>query len=114
MQADKTYRFSLYRSLPLGHRDLDLQWQLQRLDDELVEAVVTLRNDTPDPVSFDCKLFPQGAAYQRMLILDAGGGTTPYAAVMIPRSATSANSPTWIRCEQIGSGLILNYQAPES
>ncbi|MBX3422446.1 MAG: hypothetical protein KF752_12910 [Pirellulaceae bacterium] len=114
LDADRSYAFSLYRPLKLGHRDYEITWKARRINAEMVEMQAELVNHTDQPVSFDCKLFPQAVAYQRIQILDAPTGSSSHVRQLkIPASSRSKSVPMWIRCEKIGDKLILNYQASE-
>jgi hypothetical protein len=115
LQGKKEYRFSIHREIKLGHRDLELNWKVVRLNDAIVELQVEVLNSTPGPVSFDCKLFPRGAAYQRIQIIGAEPGSTVHSRrIQIPREKDREAAPIWARCEQIGSSLVLNYRLSES
>lgn len=114
LQTDKDYDFSVYRSLNLGHPDIEFRWDLVRLSDEIVEARIELINKTQLPVDFDCTLFPKDQAYLRVPMFNTAPGTTTVRhRLAIPRSASGQPSPIWIRCEQVRSPLTLNYLVTE-
>ncbi len=114
LQTDKDYDFSVYRSLNLGHPDIEFRWDLVRLSDEIVEARIELVNKTQQPVDFDCTLFPKDQAYLRIPMFNTAPGTTTVRhRLAIPKSATGKTSPIWIRCEQVRSPLTLNYLVTE-
>jgi len=114
IQGEKEHRFSVHREVKLGHCDLELHWKTIRISDTFVELQVEVLNNTPSPVSFDCKLFPRGATYQRVQIINAEPGSSTHARrVQIPKEKIREDSPVWVRCEQIGSALVLNYRLSE-
>jgi hypothetical protein len=114
IQNEQRHRFSIFKDVRLGHPDIELEWTVVRLNDQLVEVQVDLKNGLDSSVSFDCKLFPRNAAYQRFQILDAGTGKTSHVhRVIVPQQSVSEQSPIWVRCEQIGTDLVLNYRVFE-
>ncbi len=108
------HRFSMNRSIRVGHPELDLRWTLVRIDDQTLEASVEATNNSYSPVSFDCKLFPKDLPYQRIQLSKLAKGVTSKSfRLAISKGTSNQNQPMWVRCEQIGTGLILNYQVSE-
>lgn len=111
LKADRRHQFSIFREVRLGHPHIDFQWQMNRLSQNRVEVKVDLINETDSPVSFDCKLFPRNAVYQRLQILDGASGKTSHSFhLSVPSDSVIDESPVWVRCEQIGTNLVLNYR----
>jgi hypothetical protein len=63
------------------------------------------------PVSFDCRLFPPQKPYRRFQILNAPPGTSQHGLEM-PIEGIDPGTELWIRCEEIGTGRVLNYRLP--
>lgn len=106
--VDKPYKFSVYRSIKLGIGDVEFIWDAVRIAGDRIELRLELLNHTDQNVNFDCKIFPTGRAYERMNVLDASPGSTLKQQTI--KAPTKENGQIWIRCEQIGSGRILNYR----
>lgn len=106
--VDKPYKFSVYRSIKLGIGDVEFIWNAERIGTDRVELRLELLNHTQKNVNFDCKIFPTGRAYERMNVLDAAPGSTLKQQNI--KAPTNEDGQIWIRCEQIGTGRILNYR----
>jgi hypothetical protein len=107
--TDKGYRFSIHREITLGMGDIEFEWETIRLNAQQIKLRVELTNNTRESVSFDCKIFPPGTPYQRFQLLGAGPGTT-VREVNVTLSDQQKSSLIWLRCEEIGTGRILNYR----
>lgn len=107
--AGKPYRFSLYRSLKLGAGDVELVWEVIRKNADSVELRVEVENQTSEVLNFDCKLFPPGKPYQRFQLRELPIGKSQQD-VPVFISEEAEEREVWLRCEQIGSGRILNYR----
>lgn len=111
LQGTSQRRFSLFSQVRLGHPELQLDWRVKAINDYSMQVQVDVTNSSNQPVSFDCKLFPRGHAYQTLQILDAPiGKSTHTRQLPIPRAAVTAQNPLWIRCEQLGTSVLLNYR----
>lgn len=109
LTTTQLYQFSVYRDITLGLGDVEFNWDSVRVDDNLVELRVELINNTTQPVNFDCKCFPAGLPYQRFQMLSAMPGST-VREFRLRLPVDSNSDQIWVRCEQIGSGRILNYR----
>ncbi|MCC7337908.1 MAG: hypothetical protein IT422_22700 [Pirellulaceae bacterium] len=107
--ANKPYNFSIYRTLVLGMGDIELIWDTTRREDDWLELRVEIRNNTEDSATFDCKLFPAGRPYQRFRLDESKPGNTVQE-MRIRLNQVERGSEAWLRCEQIGSGRVLNYR----
>ncbi len=107
--SNKPYHFSIYRNTKLGSGDIELTWDATRQDDDQMELRVEIRNDTEGLVGFDCKLFPPGSPYHRFRINDSKPGITVQEIRLMLRDVPEG-SEAWLRCEQIGTGRVLNYR----
>lgn len=106
--AGKPYKFSVFREINLGLGEIEFLWDSSRITDDKLELRVELINHTTSSADFDCKLFLPGQPYERLTILNAKPGST-LRQISLPVSA-STTGEIWIRCEQIGTGRILNYR----
>ena len=109
LTANKPYNFSIYRRLVLGMGDIELLWDTTRREDDWLELRVEIRNNTENSATFDCKLFPAGRPYQRFRIDESKPGNTVQE-LRLKLNQVQRGSEAWLRCEQIGSGRVLNYR----
>ena len=109
--AQRELNFSAYDSLTLGIGDIDLVWETIEVDNDRAVLRVELNNSLTQPVSFDCRLHPHQRPYRRFQIMDAPPGTTQRDLVL-PLEGVEPGSILWIRCEEIGTGRVLNYRLP--
>lgn len=109
VSSDKEYNFSAYDTLTLGIGDVELQWDTVELTDRNATLRVELTNMSNKSVSFDCKLFPPLQPYRRFQITEAPPGQT-VRDILLPLVASGDNSVLWIRCEELGTGRVLNYR----
>lgn len=113
LQADRRYQFSVYRSLTLGSGNIEMQWTAQREGGQRGLLRLELDNNSEQPVSFDCKLFPPGLPYQRFQIMGANPGRTSREFFLNLQDVKS-DSTLLLCCEQIGTVRVLNYRIPLS
>ncbi len=111
ISTDREYSFSTYDSLTLGIGNVELRWETVEADAQRAILRLEIANDTPQPVSFQCKLFPPKQAYRPVQITNAPPGTTQREFVL-PLNGAELNSDIWIRCEELGTGRVLNYRLP--
>ena len=109
INSDREYAFSAYENLTLGNGDIELQWDALEVTETQATIRVEVTNKTNQPVSFDCKLFPPRQPYRRFQITNAPAGQT-VRDIVLPLTAADADSVLWIRCEEIGTGRVLNYR----
>jgi hypothetical protein len=109
--SSKPYHFSIYRTTSLGAGEIELTWDVTRNAEGLTELRVQIRNESEETVAFDCKLFPQGKPYQRFRIHDSKPGITVQE-IRLRLGDEAEGSEAWLRCEQVGTGRILNYRLP--
>ncbi len=103
------HNFSVYRQITLGAGDIEFKWDMARKSPQVVELRVELLNNTKDTTSFDCKYFPVGKPYQRFQILEARPGIT-LREINLNITLDEERQGAWLRCEEIGSGQVLNYR----
>ncbi|QDV24330.1 hypothetical protein Q31a_26460 [Aureliella helgolandensis] len=106
--TDIPHQFSVYREIALGTGDVIFSWRAMRNQDSFITLEWEVLNNTPEAVSFDCKVFPAGLPYSRFQVVQAMPGTTTRKLNLpIPQGN---EGEIWIRCEEIGTGRILNYR----
>ena len=107
--SNKAYQFSIYRSITLGRGDIELVWDATRTVDDALELRVEILNNTEQSASFDCKLFPIGRPYQRFRLEESKPGASVQE-LRLKLNQVEVGSEAWLRCEQIGTGRVLNFR----
>lgn len=107
--AGEAYQFSVYRNVVLGINDIEIEWDVARINPQQIQLRMEMKNNSPGNVSFDCKLFPPGLPYRRFQIRSAPKGDVfREFTLAIPESGEAKEH--WLRCDGIGSGRVLNYR----
>ncbi len=103
--------FSAYDSLTLGIGDIEMVWETLEVAKDRAVLRVELNNLLSQPVNFDCRLFPPERPYRRFQITNAPPGHSQRD-LELPLDGTQPGAVLWIRCEEIGTGRVLNYRLP--
>ncbi len=109
IQADRLYRFSVYRTIEVGLGDVYLQCTTVLNGQGELEVEQWLINETSEPVSFRCELF---APDRRRLKIDAAAqGRSRDVQVYHLRDGKQLVGKTlWLRAAEIGGKRTLNYR----
>jgi hypothetical protein len=109
IQADRPYRFSVYRSLEVGTSDVRFEVQTRLNKKNELEVEQRLINDTDKRLSFRCELSVPDRRRLESQILDQGRGeqTQVY---RLEDGESLVGKPLWLRAEEIDGPRILNYQ----
>jgi hypothetical protein len=108
IEADRTYRFSVFCTLHVGLGDVDVELATQL--DERGSLVVKqrLKNNTDREVSFNCMLFAPGRRRERVQVLRQGKGEQT-GTFVLERGEELIGQTLWLRAEEIGGDRVLNY-----
>ena len=109
--SQRELSFSAYDSLTLGIGDIELVWEAIEIGPDRAVLRVELNNLQSQAVSFDCRLHPPERPYRRFQIMNAPPGMTQRDLVL-PLDGVQPGSILRIRCEEIGTGRVLNYLLP--
>jgi hypothetical protein len=105
--ADRTYKFSVYRTLQLGLEDLQIELKSRLRDDGALVVEQQLTNTSDGPVSFQCLLFPPDRRREIRQVINAGPGIAT-ATFILPRGEELIGQRLWLRAEEIGGQRVLN------
>jgi hypothetical protein len=108
LTADRNYHFSVYRTLNLGLADVQLEMNTRLREDGALIVEQHLTNLTDKFVSFQSVLFPPDRRRETKKIINLGRGRTTVTFIL-PRGEELIGQKLWLRCEEIGSGRVLNY-----
>lgn len=108
LTAERSYKFSVYRTLQLGLEDVRIELSTKLREDGALLVEQQLINLSSKPVSFQCLLFPPGRRREIRQIIGAGEGpsTTTY---ILPRGAELIGQKLTLRAEEIGGPRVLKH-----
>lgn len=109
IDAQAAHRFSVYRHIEVGSGDVYIE--LVTLLNDRGELVVEqhLVNETPQPVSFQCRLDAPGRRRQTARIIGPGRGREVNT-YRLPDGRQLIGKTLWLQAEQIGGPQVLNYR----
>lgn len=109
IQADRPYRFRVYRTIEVGMGDVYLQCTTRLNERGELEIEQWLVNETAEPVSFRCELF---APDRRRMKTDAAalGQSRDVKVYHMCDGKELVGKTLWLRAEQIGGARVLNYR----
>jgi len=107
--ADRSYRFSVYRTIHVGLGDILIDTATQLDQDGNLVIDVQLTNTTDQFASFNCLLSSRLRRRERRQVFNLGRGATSIIFVM-PKGADLLGETLWLRVEEIGGARILNHQ----
>ncbi len=104
--GQKEYQFSVYRELQVGSGDLELSIEQYVDDDDNLVVTIELTNNTGKVGNFECMISMQDRARERTQILNVMERATQV--VRFPNASALKDKSIWFRCQEIGSGRIVN------
>jgi len=106
--ADRSYRFSVYRTIEVGLGDIEVKLNSQLDEDGNLIVEQVLINKTDQFVSFNCLLIAPDRKRQRRAVYNLGRGRTEIAFVF-PKGEELIGAKLWLRAEEIGGARVLNH-----
>lgn len=111
VQGDRIYRFSVFRHIDVGLRDVYVELTTRLNSQNELEVEQRFVNETDKTVSFRCELFAPDR--QRQMTQVAGLGTgRDVKFYRLPDGAALIGKTLWLRAEEIGGPRVLNYRFP--
>ncbi len=107
--ADRTYKFSVYRSVRIGLGDVVVELNSHLAEDGSLVVEQHLINNTDDFVSFNCLLFAHDRRRLRTQVLNLGHGRSSKTYVL-PNGEELIGKTLWVRAEEIGGARMLNFR----
>ena len=113
IQADRLYRFSMYRLLEVTLGDVKFEGQAMLNNRGEMEVCQTLTNQGKKPVSFRCDLLVPDRRRQstEVLIQPSGKNELTY---RLPDGKQLLGKAIWLRAEEIDGPRVLNYRIETS
>jgi len=111
VEADRSYRFSVYRYIDVGSGDVYIETATRLNDQGELEVEQRLVNQGKDPVSFRCQLFAPNRRrlHTQVIGLRPGRDDQLY---RLPDGQQLLGQTLWLRAEEIGGPRVLNYRFP--
>lgn len=109
IQADRPYRFSVYRHIDVGLGDVYVKLDTRLTEDGELEVEQRLVNEAAEPVSFRCQLYAPDRQRQRTDVVNLGPGCD-VRTYRLPGGAELIGKTLWLQAEEIGGGRVLNYR----
>jgi hypothetical protein len=111
IDADRKYRFRVYRPPQIGLGDVELSVIDRRLENGVLEIEQTLTNKTSplESLDFECSLFIPGSKRQKKLVTRQGAGQS-LKLYYAPDADALKGQELWLRAEQINGRRVLNYR----
>ena len=108
--ADRTYEFSVYRTLEVGLGDikLEVESELDRRTGKLI-VYVHLDNNTDSRIRFNCLMFIKGRQRRRLRLASTGRGRTTNT-FTTEDGASLIGKTIFVQARELGGGRILNYK----
>lgn len=111
LEADRLYRFRVFRPYTIGLGDVEIHVVDRKLANGQLEVELELRNNIePETVlDFECSLFVPGTKRERALMTKLGRGTGTKL-FTLPNADRYFGNEFWIRAEQLDGRRVLNYR----
>ena len=109
VQADRPYRFSVYRQMEVGLGDVKIEYRATLNDRGELEVTQRFMNATAGRVSFRCQLVAPGRQRQETQVIDLPPGTDEKT-YRLPDGAELGGKTLWLRAQEIGGSRKLNYR----
>jgi hypothetical protein len=107
--ADRQYKFSVYREVVVGDKDIDLELHTRFEDDGTLVVEQRMINYAETPVDFKCLLYAPGRRRQRMQVFRL----TNSADIKVYKYSNGQDligSELWLRAEEQGGNRVFNYR----
>ena len=109
IRADRAYRFSVYRHIDVGLRDVYVEIATRLNARGELEVDQRFVNETSDGVSFTCELFVPDRQRQKTQITGLGQGRD-LKTYRLPDGKQLLGKTLWLRAEELGGSRVLNYR----
>lgn len=108
ISAQRSHRFSVYRTLQLGLDDVQVEISTRLRNDGALVVEQRLANQSDKPLSFQCLLFAPGRRRETRQVINLGQDRTTLTFVL-PNGDALLGQKLWLRAEEIGGPRVLNY-----
>ncbi|MBN2476127.1 MAG: hypothetical protein JXB62_16060 [Pirellulales bacterium] len=109
IQADRPYRFSVFRHMDVGLGDVYIEIVTRLNSQGELEVEQRFVNETGGRVSFRCQLFAPGRRRQKTEIIDLGSDQDVQR-YRFEQGAELLGKPLWLKAKELDGPRILNYR----
>jgi hypothetical protein len=109
IEADRQYRFSVYRELTVGDGDVQLETTTRLEEDGSLVVEQRMINHGSELVDFKCLLYGPGRRRQRTQVFRLGG-SPDVKIYRYPDGAQLLGSEFWLRAQEVDGSRVLNHR----
>ena len=107
--ADRQYKFSVYREVTVGDKDIDLELHTRFEDDGTLVVEQRMINYADTPVDFKCLLYAPGRRRQRMQVFRLSN-SADIKVYKYSNGQDLIGGELWLRAEEQGGNRVFNYR----
>jgi hypothetical protein len=107
--ADRQYKFSVYREVTVGDKDIDLELHTRFEDDGTLVVEQRMINYADRPVDFKCLLYAPGRRRQRMQVFRLSN-SADIKVYKYSNGQDLIGGELWLRAEEQGGNRVFNYR----
>lgn len=107
--ADRQYKFSVYREVVVGDKDIDLELHTRFEDDGTLVVEQRMINYADTPVEFKCLLYAPGRRRQRMQVFRLTN-SADIKTYKYTNGQSLIGSELWLRAEEQAGNRVFNYR----
>lgn len=108
LAADRSYQFSVYRTLQLGLADVAIEMTSRLREDGFLEVTQQLTNFTDKPLNFQCVLFPPDRRRETRQFMAPPNVQSPLL-FLLEEGESLIGQKLTLRAEELGGGRVLNF-----
>ena len=109
IDAEREYRFSVFRELNVGDAEIELETSTQIDQDGALLVEQRMVNHGPELADFKCYLTVDGRRRQRMQVFRLGG-TPDVKVYRYPGGAELTNKEFWLQVVEVNGSRVLNHK----
>ena len=107
--ADRQYKFSVYREVTVGDKDIELELHTRFEDDGTLVVEQRMINYAKEPVDFKCLLYAPGRRRQRMQVYRLSN-SSDIKIYKYQNGHDLIGGELWLRAEEQGGNRVFNYR----
>ena len=109
LAADRQYKFSVYREVTVGDKNIELELHTRLEDNGSLVVEQRMVNHGAEPVDFKCLLYASGRRRQRMHVFRLTS-SVDIKTYRYPDAQSLVGQELWLRVEEQGGNRVLNYR----
>ena len=109
VDADRQYRFGVYRDLSVGDGQIELQTNTRLEEDGTLVVEQRMVNYNPKQTDFKCQLYAPGRRRQRVQVTRLGE-SADLKIYRYPNGADLIGAEFWLRVQEVDGARVLNHR----